>query len=116
MFAGLLFKYPHKYLYAVSLIFHLLETTILFKSTESNKIACLDEKNSFLSTSLSPNFIFLNSFLCYMQTKIILFLLYNIPFLSIITAFLIKFNTSFLDINTKLIIYALPLSHPIHKL
>ena len=35
-----LFKYPHKYLYVVSLIFHLLETT---KSTESNEIACFDE-------------------------------------------------------------------------
>ena len=53
-----LFKYPHKYLYAVSLIFHLLETTILSKSTESNGIACFDQSNSFLSTSLSPNFIF----------------------------------------------------------
>ena len=38
-----LFKYPHKYLYVVSLIFHLLETTILSKSTESNRIACFDE-------------------------------------------------------------------------
>ena len=57
----LLFKYPHKYLYVVSLIFHLFETTILSKSTESNEIACFDEQNSFLSTSLSPNFIFLNS-------------------------------------------------------
>ena len=38
-----LFKYPHKYLYVVSLIFHLFETTILPKSTESNEIACFDE-------------------------------------------------------------------------
>ena len=38
-----LFKYPHKYLYAVSLIFHLFETTILFKSTESNEIACFEK-------------------------------------------------------------------------
>ena len=38
-----LFKYPHKYLYVVSLIFHLLETTILSKSTESNGIASLYE-------------------------------------------------------------------------
>ena len=36
-------KYPHKYLYLVSLIFHLFETTILLKSTESNEIACLGE-------------------------------------------------------------------------
>ena len=27
-----------------------------------------------------------------------------------------KFNASFLDINTKLILYALPLLYPIHKL
>ena len=27
----------------ISLIFHLLETTILSKSTESNRIACFDE-------------------------------------------------------------------------
>ena len=53
-----LFKYPHKYLYVVSLIFHFLETTILSKSMESNEIACFDEKYSFLSTSLSPNFFF----------------------------------------------------------
>ena len=53
-----LFKYPHKYLYCASLIFHLLETTILSESTESNEIASFDELNSFLSTSLSPNFIF----------------------------------------------------------
>ena len=53
-----LLKYPHKYLYVVSLIFHLFETTILSKSTESNEIACFDEYYSFLSTSLSPNFIF----------------------------------------------------------
>ena len=38
-----LFKYPHKYLYVVSLIFHLFETTILSKSIESNEIACFDE-------------------------------------------------------------------------
>ena len=38
-----LFKYPDKYLYAVSPIFHLLETTILSKSTESNEIAFFDE-------------------------------------------------------------------------
>ena len=38
-----LFEYPQKYLYVVSLSFHLLETTILLKSTESNKIASLDE-------------------------------------------------------------------------
>ena len=38
-----LFKYPNKYLYVVSLIFHLLKTTILSKSTESNEIACFDE-------------------------------------------------------------------------
>ena len=38
-----LFKYPHKYLYVVSLIFHFFETTILFKSTGSNETACLDE-------------------------------------------------------------------------
>ena len=38
-----LFKYPQKYLYFVSLIFHSLETTILLKSTEYEKIACLDE-------------------------------------------------------------------------
>ena len=38
-----LFKYPHKYLYVVSLIFHLLETTILPKSAESIGIACFDE-------------------------------------------------------------------------
>ena len=38
-----LFKYPHKYLYVVSLIFHLFETTMLSKSTESNEIACFDE-------------------------------------------------------------------------
>ena len=31
------------YLYVVSLSFHLLETTILLKSAESNKIASLDE-------------------------------------------------------------------------
>ena len=41
---------------------------------------------------------------------------YNVPFLSIITAFLIKFNASFLDINTKLIQYALPVLYPIHNL
>ena len=35
-----IFKYPH---IVVSLIFHLLETTILSKSTESNGIACFDE-------------------------------------------------------------------------
>ena len=39
----LLFKYPQKNLYVVSLILHLLETTILLKSTESNKIASLNE-------------------------------------------------------------------------
>ena len=33
-------------MYVVSLIFHLLETTISSKSTESNRIACLDEKTS----------------------------------------------------------------------
>ena len=38
-----LFKYPHKYLYVVLLIFHLFETTILSKSTESNEIAYFDE-------------------------------------------------------------------------
>ena len=38
-----LFKYPHKYLYIVSLVFHLLETTILSKSIEPNRIACFDE-------------------------------------------------------------------------
>ena len=38
-----LFKYPQKYLYVVSLSFPLLQTTILLKSTESNKIASLDE-------------------------------------------------------------------------
>ena len=38
-----LYKYPHKYLYVVSLIFHLFETTILPKSTESNGKACFDE-------------------------------------------------------------------------
>ena len=38
-----LFKYPHKYLYVVSVIFHFLETTILSKSTESNEITCFDE-------------------------------------------------------------------------
>ena len=38
-----LFKYPYKYLHVVSLIFHLFETTILSKSTESNEIACFDE-------------------------------------------------------------------------
>ena len=38
-----LFKYPHKYLYVVLSIFHLFETTILLKSTESNEIACFDE-------------------------------------------------------------------------
>ena len=38
-----LFKYPHKYLYVVSLRFHSLETTILSKSTEFNGIACLEE-------------------------------------------------------------------------
>ena len=38
-----LFKYPHKYLYVLSLISHLFETTILSKSTESNRIACFDE-------------------------------------------------------------------------
>ena len=43
-------------------------------------------------------------------------LFYNFPFSSIITAFLIKFNASLLDINTKLILYGLPLLHPIHKL
>ena len=31
------------YLYVVSLIFHFFETAILFKSTESNEIACFDE-------------------------------------------------------------------------
>ena len=36
-------KYPHIYLHAVSLIFHFFETTILFKSTESNEIACFYE-------------------------------------------------------------------------
>ena len=35
-------KYPQIYLYFVSLIFHLLETTILLKSTEFKKIAPLD--------------------------------------------------------------------------
>ena len=39
----LLFKYPHKFLYVVSLIFHLLETAILSKYTESNGIACFDK-------------------------------------------------------------------------
>ena len=39
----LLFKYPHKYLYVVSLIFHLFDTTILSKFTESTGIACLEE-------------------------------------------------------------------------
>ena len=38
-----LFKYPHKYLYVASLVLHLLGTTILSKSTESNGIACFDE-------------------------------------------------------------------------
>ena len=38
-----LFKYPHKYLCVVSLIFHLFETTILSKSTEFNGIACFDK-------------------------------------------------------------------------
>ena len=38
-----LFKYTRKYLYVVSLIFDLLERTILSKSTESNRIACFDE-------------------------------------------------------------------------
>ena len=38
-----LFKYPHKYLYIVSLIFHSFETTILSKSTKPNEIACFDE-------------------------------------------------------------------------
>ena len=59
---------------------------------------------------------FVNSFLYYTQTKSYYFWLYNTPFLSIITAFLIKFNASFSDINTKLILYALPLLYPIHKL
>ena len=40
-------KYPHKYLYVVSLIFHLRETTILSKSTESNEIAFLTNKILF---------------------------------------------------------------------
>ena len=53
-----LFKSPHKYLHVVSLIFHLFETTILSKSTESHEIACFDEQNSFLLISLSPNLIF----------------------------------------------------------
>ena len=43
-------------------------------------------------------------------------LLYNVPFLTIITAFLIKFNASFFDINARLILYALPLLYPINKL
>ena len=38
-----LFKYPHKYLYVVSLIFHLFETIVLSKSIESNEKACYDE-------------------------------------------------------------------------
>ena len=38
-----LFKYTHKYLFVVSLIFHLLEITILSRSTESNEIACFGE-------------------------------------------------------------------------
>ena len=38
-----LFKYPHKYLYVVSLISHLFATAILSKSTESNGIARFDE-------------------------------------------------------------------------
>ena len=38
-----LFKYPHKYLYIVSLIFHLFETTNLYKPTESHEIACFEE-------------------------------------------------------------------------
>ena len=40
-----LFKYPRKYFYVAYLyvIFHLLETTFLSKSTESNGIACFDE-------------------------------------------------------------------------
>ena len=39
----LLFKYPHKHLHVVSLIFHLFETTILSRYTEPNGIACFDE-------------------------------------------------------------------------
>ena len=58
---------------------------------------------------------FVNSFLYYAETKRYYFLLYNIPFLFIITAFLIKFKASLLDINTKLILYALPLLYPIAK-
>ena len=42
-----LFKYLHKYLYVVSLTLHLLETTILSKSTEPNGIAFLTNKILF---------------------------------------------------------------------
>ena len=42
-----LFKYPYKYLYVISLIFHLLETTILSKSKESNGVAFLTNKILF---------------------------------------------------------------------
>ena len=59
---------------------------------------------------------FVNSFLYYTLTKSYFILLYNVPFLSIITVLLIKFNASFLDINAKLILYALPLLYPIAKL
>ena len=45
---------------------------------------------------------FVNSFLYYTQTKIILFLLYNVPFLSIIVEIFIKLKASLLLINIKL--------------
>ena len=40
-------------------------------------------------------------FILYKDKKVILFLLYNVPFLPIITAFLIKLNVPFLLINAK---------------
>ena len=67
----------------------------------------------FLSTSLSPNFIFLKlMFVLYTDKSYFIFDLecnsycvydnYNVPFLSIIVAFLIKLYASFLLINAKL--------------
>ena len=99
-----LFKYPHKYLYVVSFIFHLLETTILSKSTESNRVACFDEENCFFINFFVSKFYFfkLIFIVCMDKNFFFFFLLYNVPFSPIITAFLIKLYASFLLIDAKL--------------
>ena len=60
------------------------ETTILSKSTESNEIACFDEQNSSLLTSLFPNFIFLKLiFIVYTDKSYFIFALNKKHFVSI---------------------------------